>query len=187
MSLKRGEFSARSLQISTAMLQGGASSTSSSSRGEVLVHTPPCDDDQVLAARGNPDLVEEVPASSIQDKSAEKHDEGEIQEQSLAAKKDDVPLMKIEAMSTYHLLTHAPKNPYCPACQRAKLQRKPHRNKSRKVPLAERVQAEEFGDVTTGDYIVTIDAIDWCIDNKRDAVVLYDVATGYLDCFPTNS
>jgi hypothetical protein len=76
--------------------------------------------------------------------------------------KDDIPLMKLEAMSEYHLLTQTPKNPYCAACQRAKMQRKPHRRKQK--PLAERVEAEEFGDVITGDHIVTLDNMDVSID-----------------------
>ena len=32
-----------------------------------------------------------------------------------------------EAQSVGHLMTHVPKNPYCAACQTAKMQRRPHR------------------------------------------------------------
>jgi len=46
---------------------------------------------------------------------------------------DDIPLLKLEAQSLHHQLTHLPKNPYCQACQRAKLQRKP--NKKRNLHL----------------------------------------------------
>ena len=98
---------------------------------------------------------------------------------------DNIPLMKIEATSVYHMLTHSPKNPYCPACQRSKIQRKS--NKRRKTPIAERYDAKEFGDVITGDHIFTMSQIDKSIDGKKDAVVLYDLATGYLGCFPTGS
>ena len=153
----------------------GTSSSSSSSRA------PARDDDQAQPAKEQTDLVEGALPPSIQDKDKNTDDD----QKDRKVDKDDIPLMKIEATSVYHLLTHTPKNPYCPACQRAKLQRKPH--KSRKVPLAERAQAEEFGDIITGDHIVTIDEVDRSIDHKRDAVVLYDVATGYLDVYPTTT
>ena len=37
--------------------------------------------------------------------------------------------LKAEAVSVTHLMTHTPKNPYCAACQRSKVQRKPCRRK----------------------------------------------------------
>ena len=97
-------------------------------------------------------------------------------------KNDDVPLLKIEATSLYHMMTHSPKNPYCQACQRAKMQRKPHRKS--KTPVEERRQATEFADLVTGDHIITVAKVDKSIDGKSDGLVLYDVATGYMDCFP---
>jgi RNA:NAD 2'-phosphotransferase (TPT1/KptA family) len=98
---------------------------------------------------------------------------------------DNLTLMQLEARSLHHQLTHLPKNPQCEACQRAKMQHKPH--KRRKIPLAERAKAEEFGDLITGDHIVSLDSIDVSIDGKKDAMVIYDVATGYIDCYPTSS
>jgi len=98
-------------------ITGGTSSTSSSSRDPGLR-----DDDQVLAARGNPSLIEGASAApSILD-STPKTDDKDVG--SLTANKDNIPLMQLEAMLTHHLLTHTPKSPYCPACQRAKLQQK---------------------------------------------------------------
>ena len=80
------------------------------------------------------------------------------------------------------MMTHSPKNPYCQACQRAKMQRKPHRKS--KTPVEERRQATEFADLVTGDHIITVAKVDKSIDGKSDGLVLYDVATGYMDCFP---
>jgi hypothetical protein len=94
-------------------------------------------------------------------------------------------LAEMEAQTLHHLLTHTPKNPSCKACQRAKMQRKPHSRKS--IPLAERMEAEIFGDLVTGNHIVTKHKMDRSIDGQRDAVVLYDVATMHLDCYPTGS
>ena len=47
---------------------------------------------------------------------------------------DDVPEkserdLKAEAISVTRLMTHTPRNPYCAACQRSKVQRKPCRRK----------------------------------------------------------
>ena len=61
------------------------------------------------------------------------------------------------------------------------MQRKPHRRS--KQPVEESRQATEFADLVAGDHIVTVDKIDKSVDGKSDGLVLYDVATGYLDCF----
>ena len=58
------------------------------------------------------------------------------------------------------------------------MQFKHHRR--HKVPIAESAEAESFGDLITGDHIVTVEKMDKSVDGKRDAVVLYDVATHYL-------
>ena len=93
--------------------------------------------------------------------------------------------LKLEAQSTQHLLTHRPKNPYCQSCQRAKLQRKAHAKK--KTPVEERHEAKAFGDLITGGHIVTIAEIEKSVDGKRDALVLYDIATQFLFCQPVFS
>ena len=54
--------------------------------------------------------------------------------------------LKEEAVSVRHLLTHLPKNPYCPACQAGKLVKVHHR---RKVP-EEEVDLP-FGEKCTAD------------------------------------
>ncbi len=124
---------------------GGNSEPSSSS------HALACDESLNQPAKENTDKTKDAEnhASGCEDKKVISPGSGGL------LNKDDIPLMKLEAMSTYHMLTHTPKNPYCTACQRAKMQRKPHRKK--KQPIAERMEAEEFGDVITGDHIVTVD------------------------------
>ena len=65
------------------------------------------------------------------------------------------------------------------------MQRKPH--KRNKTPIEERKQATEFADLVTGDHIATVAKVDKIIDGKIDGLVLYDAATGYLDCYPTHT
>jgi hypothetical protein len=65
------------------------------------------------------------------------------------------------------------------------MQIKHHRR--HQVSIAERAEAESFGDLINGDHIVTIEKMDKSVDGKRDAVVLYDVATHYLGCYPTST
>jgi len=107
-------------------------------------------------------------------KEAEAEDVGKLSEKEMT--------LKQRATSTRHLLTHTPKNPFCPSCQRAKLQSKPHRHAK-----TARSEAKAFGDHITGDHIVTFDDIDKGFDGERDAVVLYDVGTQYLDVYPVGS
>ena len=59
--------------------------------------------------------------------------------------------LKAEAKSPHHLLTHMPMNPYCEACQRAKMQRAPAR---RQDPPADWVAPKKFADLVNADYIV---------------------------------
>lgn len=159
-------------------LSKGNSSSSSSSR------TPVRDEGITQPAKEELDkpkgLNPNGPADSVHETINE-----EVEEAEGHTHEDDMTLMQIEADSLYHLLTHTPKNPNCPACRRAKMQKKPHRRKA--IPIEERAQAEKFGDLITGDHIVTIDKIDKSIDGKRDAVVIYDVATMFLECYPTGT
>jgi len=154
---------------------------SSSSSG----HANACDDGNTQPAKETTVELEGTNLNVPGHMEQNTHDKDSVVELGQPNTHDDVPLMKIEATSLHHLLTHTPKNPYCQSCQRAKMQRKPH--KSKKIPISERMQAHAFGDLITGDHIVTIDKMDRSIDGKRDAVVIYDVATLYLDCFPTGS
>jgi hypothetical protein len=76
-----------------------------------------------------------------------------------------------QAKSLQHLLTHTPKNPFCEACNRAKMRHSAHRKKGG----AERLDAVSFGDHITGDHIISQGDIDVGFNGERDAVVLFDV------------
>ncbi|MCP4242093.1 MAG: hypothetical protein GY772_16170, partial [bacterium] len=86
--------------------------------------------------------------------------------------------LKVEALSREHLMTHLPKNPWCPACQRAKLQRAPC---ARQPPSGE---PKAFGDVVTADHIVSHSPVSMGIQGERDALVVKDRGTGWLSCYP---
>ena len=59
--------------------------------------------------------------------------------------------LKAKAVSIDHLLTHFPKNPYCSACQRAKVQNKPA---MRQGPPDEEDRPKDFGDQVTADHVI---------------------------------
>ena len=67
-----------------------------------------------------------------------------------------VSRLKAEARSKEHLLTHEPKNPWCPTCQRAKMMKKPS---LRKGPPRLLRGHPKFGDEVTMDHFVTRSAI----------------------------
>ena len=78
------------------------------------------------------------------------------------------------------MLTHTPKSPYCDICQRAKMFKLP----SRTVGGSTKVEAEKFGDHITADFIITRDEEEVGIDDERSALVLKDVATGFMYVYP---
>ena len=49
--------------------------------------------------------------------------------------------LRKEATSAHHLLTHMPKNPFCPVCQRAKMYKPP----SKKTDGVRSIKSETFG------------------------------------------
>ena len=55
-----------------------------------------------------------------------------------------------EALTVKHLMTHVPKNPWCPSCQRAKPQRKPCKRNAHVGPVP-----AVFGEQVTADHIIT--------------------------------
>ena len=57
--------------------------------------------------------------------------------------------LREEAVSIAHLMTHYPKNPFCKACQRARLRRKA--NRKRQEP---REVTPEFGSCVTLDHVM---------------------------------
>jgi len=57
----------------------------------------------------------------------------------------------------------------------------------REEPIEARAEATEFGDLITGDRVVSIGDVDRSIDGKHDAVVIYDVASHFIGCYPAFS
>ena len=79
--------------------------------------------------------------------------------------------LKEEAKSIRHMLTHIPKNPYT-----ATYARRP----SRAVGGSTQVKAEKFGDHITADFIVTRDEDELGTDEEKSALVVKDIATGFV-------
>ena len=73
-------------------------------------------------------------------------------------------LLREEAKSLDHLMTHMPKNPFCPACQRAKMQTKGNYSRKGK-PSAEQCE-RKFGHLTA-DHFVAKDELDQSIDGDK--------------------
>ena len=73
--------------------------------------------------------------------------------------------IKAKAKSITHLLTHMPMNPYCEACQRAKMQRRPAR---RHDPPPESERPKKFGDLVNADYIVAQSEESMGLTGQRD-------------------
>ena len=93
--------------------------------------------------------------------------------------------LKNEAFSLKHLLTHRPKNPWCPACTRAKMSRRPSRRQhgthgSRAPPL-------KFGDLVNADHVIAHSEDAMGLTGERDALVIVDRYSKYVDIFPLKS
>ena len=86
------------------------------------------------------------------------------------AKKDEASL-RAEAVSAEHQLTHRPKNPYCPVCQRAKM----YAPQARKTGGSSTIYSKAFGDHITVDHIITADAKDYGFQEETVAHVVKDV------------
>ena len=91
---------------------------------------------------------------------------------------NDIRDLRKEAVSLTHLMTHFPKNPYCTACQRAKMTTAPARKTYRPEP-----EDQAFGENVTADHVV-IGESDEGVDGERAALVILDRGTGWLDCYP---
>ena len=63
---------------------------------------------------------------------------------------DKESLMR-EAISLTHLCTHLPKNPYCTACMRSKV----NQRQRRPGPKKHYIEATKFGDSVTGDHLIS--------------------------------
>ncbi len=75
--------------------------------------------------------------------------------------------LKAIAKSLDHLMTHSEKNPHCPECMRAKMQKAgAYTNKSGHP------ECKKFGDSVTGDHFVTEDILDAGCDGEKCGLVL---------------
>ena len=77
-------------------------------------------------------------------------------------------------------VTHLPKNPYCPHCQRAKMENV----KLRRKGGAAAHDVANFGDLATADTMVLRGLKDRGFHGEADAIVFYDLATDCLDVLP---
>ena len=91
--------------------------------------------------------------------------------------------LKAEAISLRHLMTHMPKNPWCPACQRAKMQRR----SCRRVDGPEEPIPPEFGIIVTADHLIAHSEKSMGMTGEQDALVVKDRGTGWLECVPLAS
>ena len=94
--------------------------------------------------------------------------------------------LKKEACSLRHLLTHIPKNPYCPACQKAKGQRRG----ARRVKIrCVRVTPKKFGDEVTCDHWIARNDLSRGLHGESVALTFRDRATRWIECcgLKTNS
>ena len=90
---------------------------------------------------------------------------------------DPRPDLRTEAISPRHLLIHQPKDRYCKACIRCKMQRTPcKRGASSKYGP----KPEKFGDKCICDYIIAYDELSKGIHGEEEAFVLVDIATGWM-------
>ena len=92
--------------------------------------------------------------------------------------------LKLEALSLRHQLTHMPKNRYCPACMRAKMIRKPARRRTKK-PDVDKIT--KFGDLVNADHVLAQSEEACGLFGERDALVVVDRYSKYLDAYPLMS
>ena len=82
------------------------------------------------------------------------------------------------AVSLRRLLTHEPKNPYCPTCQRAKMTAKPARRvHEHRAPFPTQME------LVTDDHMV-MGPSDAGNRGERTALVILDRGTGWFACYP---
>ena len=98
--------------------------------------------------------------------------------------------LQAEAKSLAHQLTHLPKNPWCPACQAAKMNK---RHARRKKKFCEEFSAQlprKFGDSVTADHLIARREDSQGFDGAEVAMVIMDLAKPHwVECHPqpTNS
>ena len=87
-------------------------------------------------------------------------------------------VLRAEAKSLAHQLTHLPKNPYCDVCAEGKFKAKPARRRN-----PDTGEPSEWGEVLLGDAF-NLKELSIGVEGERYGLVLKDVGTGLADCFP---
>ena len=64
------------------------------------------------------------------------------------------------------------------------MQTAPTPNRDKRPSLANEEKPSDFGDCVTGDHFIARDEFDRSIEGHKAGLVLFDVGTQYLDCFP---
>ena len=82
--------------------------------------------------------------------------------------------LKLDVMSLEHLMTHFPKNPWCDACQRSRMQQAPAK-RSNKESMK---HCERFGQCVTADHILAHGRISHGAGGQTDSLVVLGRATG---------
>ena len=97
--------------------------------------------------------------------------------------------LKAEALTLAHQLTHLPKNPWCPACQAAKMTKRHARRK--KAEFCEGFKQhvpKAFGDSVTADHLFARDAESQGFEGSEAAMVIVDLAKPHwVECHPQAS
>ena len=122
------------------------------------------------AAKPDAAVVPAVPAPEIEPAAVEEADEDQHRGMSESQ-------LRAEAVSIAHLMTHFPKNPYCPACRKSRLRRKAHRR--HEVKEIE----PTFGNSVTMDHVYAHSEQLDGLDGSLNLLVVYDIGAEKIDAF----
>mgnify|MGYP003345448369 FL=1 len=89
--------------------------------------------------------------------------------------------LKAEALTTRHMLLHAPKNPHCPVCQAAKMRHTPARRRTNVE------KPKRFGHKVTMDHVYAKSDKMEGITGDVDLLVVYDLATAFVGVYPVKN
>ena len=109
--------------------------------------------------------------------------DSDVEPLSVPKSKKDEASLRAEAASIEHKLTHRPKNPFCPVCQRAKM----FAPQARRKGGSSTTHSKAFGDHITVDHIITRDAKDYGFQDETVAHVVKDVFSKFRYVYPSAS
>ena len=95
----------------------------------------------------------------------------------------EISRLKAEAVSTKHVLTHLPKNPYCESCRLAKAKRTHRRDKKNRADPS--VPPEHFGAQCTADQVFSATNVSQGVGGQKHAVMIYELATRWRTFVPS--